>query len=153
MTACCGSLSAAANCIIKEYYIVALDQCTPSSRAILFDHKENIISMAQKEFPQIYPQNGWVEHDPMEIYSGQFGVMMEAMTRGGIRPEEIAAIGITNQRKTTPVWEKATASPICNAIVWQCDRSFTPNMTAEQRQLGKKNRAKAVGKSRQWENS
>ena len=87
-------------------YIVALDQGTTSSRAIVFDHKENIISMAQKEFPQIYPKNGWVEHDPMEIYSGQFGVMMEAITRGGIRPEEIAAIGITNQRETTLVWEK-----------------------------------------------
>ena len=104
-------------------YIVALDQGTTSSRAIVFDHKENIISMAQKEFPQIYPKNGWVEHDPMEIYSGQFGVMMEAITRGGIRPEEIAAIGITNQRETTLVWEKATGRPICNAIVWQCRRT------------------------------
>ena len=134
-------------------YIVALDQGTTSSRAIVFDHKENIISMAQKEFPQIYPKNGWVEHDPMEIYSGQFGVMMEAITRGGIRPEEIAAIGITNQRETTLVWEKATGKPICNAIVWQCRRSFAPNMTAKQRQLGKKNWAKAVGRSRQWEDS
>ena len=104
-------------------YIVALDQGTTSSRAIVFDHRQNILSIAQKEFPQIYPQSGWVEHDPMELYSGQYGVMMEAITRGGIRPEEIAAIGITNQRETTLVWEKDTGRPIYNAIVWQCRRT------------------------------
>ena len=104
-------------------YIVALDQGTTSSRAIVFDRAQNIVSMAQKEFPQIYPQAGWVEHDPMELYSGQYGVMMEAITRGGIDPAEIAAIGITNQRETTVVWEKATGRPIFNAIVWQCRRT------------------------------
>lgn len=104
-------------------YIVALDQGTTSSRAIVFDRKQNIVASAQKEFPQIYPRSGWVEHDPMELYSGQYGVMMEAITRSGIAPEEIAAIGITNQRETTVVWEKATGKPIYNAIVWQCRRT------------------------------
>ncbi len=104
-------------------YIVALDQGTTSSRAILFDRAQNIISMAQREFTQIYPRSGWVEHDPMEIYSSQYGVMMEAITHSGIDPEEVAAIGITNQRETTVIWEKATGKPIYNAIVWQCRRT------------------------------
>lgn len=104
-------------------YIVALDQGTTSSRAIVFDREQNIVSVAQREFPQIYPQAGWVEHDPMELYSTQYGVMMEAITRGGIDASEIAAIGITNQRETTVVWEKATGKPIYNAIVWQCRRT------------------------------
>ena len=104
-------------------YIVALDQGTTSSRAIIFDRAQNIISMAQREFTQIYPRSGWVEHDPMEIYSSQYGVMMEAITHSGIDPEEVAAIGITNQRETTVVWEKATGKPIYNAIVWQCRRT------------------------------
>ena len=104
-------------------YIVALDQGTTSSRAIVFDRAQNIVAVAQKEFPQIYPRSGWVEHDPMELYSGQYGVMMEAIVRGGIDPSEIAAIGITNQRETTVVWEKATGRPIYNAIVWQCRRT------------------------------
>ncbi|MBQ6430253.1 MAG: glycerol kinase GlpK [Oscillospiraceae bacterium] len=104
-------------------YVVALDQGTTSSRAIIFDRAQNIISMAQREFTQIYPRSGWVEHDPMEIYSSQYGVMMEAITHSGIDPQEIAAIGITNQRETTVVWEKATGKPIYNAIVWQCRRT------------------------------
>ena len=104
-------------------YIVALDQGTTSSRAIVFDRAQNIVASAQKEFPQIYPQSGWVEHDPMELYSCQYGVMMEAVTRSGIDVHEIAAIGITNQRETTVVWEKATGRPVCNAIVWQCRRT------------------------------
>ena len=104
-------------------YIVALDQGTTSSRAIVFDRAQNIVAVAQKEFPQIYPRSGWVEHDPMELYSGQYGVMMEAIVRGGIDPAEIAAIGITNQRETTVVWEKATGKPIYNVIVWQCRRT------------------------------
>ena len=104
-------------------YIVALDQGTTSSRAIVFDREQNIVASAQKEFPQIYPQSGWVEHDPMELYSCQYGVMMEAVTRSGIDVREIAAIGITNQRETTVVWEKATGRPVCNAIVWQCRRT------------------------------
>ena len=104
-------------------YIVALDQGTTSSRAIIFDRSQNIIDSAQREFAQIYPRAGWVEHDPMEIYSAQYGVMMEAITHSGIDLEEIAAIGITNQRETTIVWEKATGRPIYNAIVWQCRRT------------------------------
>ena len=104
-------------------YIVALDQGTTSSRAIVFDRAQNIVASAQKEFPQIYPQSGWVEHDPMELYSCQYGVMMEAVTRSVIDVHEIAAIGITNQRETTVVWEKATGRPVCNAIVWQCRRT------------------------------
>ena len=104
-------------------YIVALDQGTTSCRAIVFDRQQNIVASAQKEFRQIYPNSGWVEHDPIEIYSCQYGVMMEAITRGGIAPSEIAAIGITNQRETTVVWEKATGKPIANAIVWQCRRT------------------------------
>ena len=104
-------------------YIVALDQGTTSSRAIVFDRAQNIVAVAQKEFPQIYPQSGWVEHDPMELYSGQYGVMMEAIMRGGIDPAEIAAIGITNQRETTVVWDKTTGKPVYNAIVWQCRRT------------------------------
>ena len=104
-------------------YIVALDQGTTSSRAIVFDHEENIVASAQKEFTQIYPKAGWVEHDPLELYSNQIGVMMEAIARGGIDAAEIAAVGITNQRETTVVWEKATGRPIYNAIVWQCRRT------------------------------
>ena len=104
-------------------YVVALDQGTTSSRAIIFDRAQNIISVAQKEFPQIYPRSGWVEHDPVELYSSQFSVMMEALAHGGIDASEIAAIGITNQRETTIVWEKETGRPIYNAIVWQCRRT------------------------------
>ena len=104
-------------------YIVALDQGTTSSRAIVFDRAQNIVASAQKEFPQIYPQSGWVEHDPMELYSCQYGVMMEAVTRSGIDVHEIAAIGITNQRETTIVWDKHTGRPVYNAIVWQCRRT------------------------------
>ena len=104
-------------------YLVALDQGTTSSRAIVFDRSQQIVASAQKEFPQLYPQAGWVEHDPLELYSSQYGVMMEAITRGGIDPAEIAAIGITNQRETTVVWDKTTGKPIYNAIVWQCRRT------------------------------
>ena len=104
-------------------YLVALDQGTTSSRAIVFDRSQQIVASAQKEFPQLYPQAGWVEHDPLELYSSQYGVMMEAITRGGIDPAEIAAIGITNQRETTIVWEKATGRPSYPAIVWQCRRT------------------------------
>lgn len=104
-------------------YIIALDQGTTSSRAILFDRKQNIVAVAQKEFTQIYPKEGWVEHDPMELYSSQYAVMMEAITHSGLDPKNIAAIGITNQRETTVVWEKSTGKPIYNAIVWQCRRT------------------------------
>lgn len=104
-------------------YIIALDQGTTSSRCILFDHAGDICSVAQKEFKQIYPQPGWVEHDPMEIWSSQLGVLMEAMGGIGAHVDEIAAIGITNQRETTIVWDKKTGHPIHNAIVWQCRRT------------------------------
>ena len=100
-------------------YIMALDQGTTSSRCILFDKKGEIQSMAQKEFTQIYPQPGWVEHNPMEIWSSQLAVTMEAMAMVGASPEDIAGIGITNQRETTIVWDKKTGEPVYNAIVWQ----------------------------------
>jgi glycerol kinase len=104
-------------------YILSLDQGTTSSRAILFDREQNIVAMEQKEFTQFYPQEGWVEHDPMEIYSSQYSVMMELIARHNIRADDIAAIGITNQRETTILWDKKTGQPIYNAIVWQCRRS------------------------------
>ena len=106
-----------------ETYIAALDQGTTSSRAILFNRAGEIVSRAQHPFRQIYPQPGWVEHDPLELYSSQYGVMMEAITRGGIDPAEIAAIGITNQRETTIVWDRDTGEPVYHAIVWQCRRT------------------------------
>ena len=104
-------------------YVIAMDQGTTSSRCILFDRQGNICSVAQKEFPQLYPQPGWVEHDPMEIWSTQMGVTMEAMQKVDARAGEIAAIGITNQRETTVVWDGATGEPVYNAIVWQCRRT------------------------------
>ncbi|MBR5305731.1 MAG: glycerol kinase GlpK [Oscillospiraceae bacterium] len=104
-------------------YILSLDQGTTSSRAILFDREQNIVAMSQREFAQIYPKDGWVEHDPMEIYSTQYAVMMEVIAKSGVRPEEIAAIGITNQRETTVMWDKNTGRPVYNAIVWQCRRT------------------------------
>jgi glycerol kinase len=104
-------------------YILALDQGTTSSRAIVFDKNGNIISVAQKEFKQIFPQPGWVEHDPEEIWSTQLGVAAEAITKAGLTAENIHAIGITNQRETTVVWERSTGKPIYNAIVWQDRRT------------------------------
>jgi len=104
-------------------YILALDQGTTSSRAILFDSEQNIVGIAQKEFNQIYPKSGWVEHDPMEIYSSILSVMTEVVAQTGIEAGEIAAIGITNQRETAIVWDKVTGRPVYNAIVWQCRRT------------------------------
>ena len=104
-------------------YILALDQGTTSSRAILFDHERNIHAVGQREFSQLYPQEGWVEHDPLEIYSSQYGVMAEVIAQSGISPAEIAAIGIANQRETTIIWDKESGRPIYNAIVWQCRRT------------------------------
>ena len=104
-------------------YILALDQGTTSSRAILFDREQNILGVAQKELTQHYPREGWVEQDAMEIWSTQYGVMMEAIARSGVEPAEIAAIGITNQRETTILWDRATGRPLHNAIVWQCRRT------------------------------
>ena len=106
-----------------QKYIAALDQGTTSSRCIIFDKKQNVVGVSQKEYPQLYPQPGWVEHDPMEIYSSQYGVLMEVLAQSGIDPQEIAAIGITNQRETTILWDKNTGRPVYNAIVWQCRRT------------------------------
>ena len=104
-------------------YILALDQGTTSSRAILFDSEQNIVGISQKEFTQFYPREGWVEHDAMEIWSSQYAVMMEVIAQSGVSPEDVAAIGITNQRETTILWDKTTGRPIHNAIVWQCRRT------------------------------
>lgn len=109
--------------IMEKKYVVALDQGTTSSRCIIFNKNHQTVSVAQKEFPQIYPSPGWVEHNPMEIYVSQYGVLIEAITQAGIHPSEIASIGITNQRETTVIWDKETGKPICNAIVWQCRRT------------------------------
>jgi len=118
--------------IRMQQYILAFDQGTTSSRAIVFDKKGSIVSVAQKEFTQIFPQPGWVEHDANEIWSTQFGVAAEAITKAGLSAEDIAAIGITNQRETTVVWERATGQPIYNAIVWQDRRtaSFCDSLKA-----------------------
>ncbi len=106
-----------------EKYVLSLDQGTTSSRAILFDKAGGIHGTAQLEFKQYYPKEGWVEHDPMEILRSQKLAITAAMEHGGVSAEQIAAIGITNQRETTVVWEKATGRPVCNAIVWQCRRT------------------------------
>jgi glycerol kinase len=108
---------------LSDRYILALDQGTTSSRAILFNRAGDIISAAQKEFPQLFPQPGWVEHDPMAIWSSQTAVATEAIAQAGLTTEQIAAIGITNQRETTLVWDRATGEPIYNAIVWQDRRT------------------------------
>lgn len=104
-------------------YILSLDQGTTSSRCILFDKGGNICSMAQKELTQIYPRPGWVEHNPREIWSSQLAVATEAMAMVGAGAEDIAGIGITNQRETTICWDKTTGEPVYNAIVWQCRRT------------------------------
>lgn len=104
-------------------YIMALDQGTTSSRCIIFNKQGEIVSEAKKEFTQIYPESGWVEHDPNEIWSSQLSVLMEAKARQDIDVSDIAAIGITNQRETTIVWDRRTGEPIYNAIVWQCRRT------------------------------
>ncbi len=104
-------------------YVLALDEGTTSARAVLFDKKANIISMAQHEIAQIYPQPGWVEQDPMDIYANQYAALTECIAKSGISPDEIAAVGITNQRETVILWEKSTGRPVYNAIVWQCRRT------------------------------
>ena len=104
-------------------YILSLDQGTTSSRAILFDNEQNIVCVHQREFEQIYPHQGWVEHNPMEIWSSQYGVMNEVIAQSGVDPKDIAGIGITNQRETTILWDKSTGRPVYNAIVWQCRRT------------------------------
>ena len=104
-------------------YLLALDQGTTSSRAILFDCRQNIVAVAQKEFAQQYPRQGWVEHDAMEIWSSEYAVMMEVLAKADVPARDIAAIGITNQRETTVLWDRETGRPIYNAIVWQCRRT------------------------------
>ncbi len=104
-------------------YVMSFDAGTTSERAIVFDREGAIVSVAQKEITQIYPQVGWVEHDPIEIWSAQLGVAVEAIERAGIGAEDIDAIGITNQRETTIIWDKTTGQPVYNAIVWQCRRT------------------------------
>ena len=104
-------------------YVLALDQGTTSSRAALVNEEGKIVCILNREFPQIYPKEGWVEHDPLDIWSSQYGIMMEAIAKSGVSVADIAAIGITNQRETTVVWEKSTGKPVYNAIVWQCRRT------------------------------
>ena len=104
-------------------YILSLDQGTTSSRAIVFSHSGEIVAIAQKEFTQIYPNAGWVEHNPLEIWSTQLSVAAEVIVKAGLKASDINAIGITNQRETTIVWDKETGKPIYNAIVWQDRRT------------------------------
>lgn len=107
----------------RKKYIIALDQGTTSSRAVLFSEEGEAISVVQKEFKQIFPHPGWVEHDPMEIYASQYSVLIELIAQTGISASDILSIGISNQRETTIVWDKTTGKPIYNAIVWQCRRT------------------------------
>jgi len=108
---------------MAKKYIMALDQGTTSSRCIIYDRKGEQFSLAQKEFKQIFPQSGWVEHDPMEIWKTQLEVARVAMKQAGLDASDIDSIGITNQRETTIVWDKKTGEPVYNAIVWQCRRT------------------------------
>ena len=119
---------------MEKKYILAFDQGTTSSRAILFNQAGKIIETVQREFTQIYPKAGWVEHDPVEIWASQSGVAREVLEMAGISSQEIAAIGITNQRETTVVWDKNTGKPIYNAIVWQCRR--TASICDDLRKMG-----------------
>ena len=104
-------------------HILALDQGTTSSRALVFDHGGRVVASAQREFPQIYPNPGWVEHDPLEIWSSQNATAAEALARANLSGDDIAAVGVTNQRETTVVWDRETGKPVCNAIVWQDRRT------------------------------
>lgn len=104
-------------------YVLALDEGTTSARAILFDKNSRTVAMAQHEFAQFYPYPGWVEQDPMDIYANQYAALSECIAKSGVSPDEIAAVGITNQRETVVAWDKNTGKPVCNAIVWQCRRS------------------------------
>lgn len=123
-------------------YILALDQGTTSSRVAIVDEYGSIVSILSREFPQIYPQEGWVEHDPLDIWSSQYGVMMEVVAKSGIEASDIAAIGITNQRETTIVWDKNTGKPIYNAIVWQCRRTAEQISELVQKGYGERIREK-----------
>ena len=123
-------------------YILTLDQGTTSSRAILFNNEGKIASLAQKEFTQFYPKPGWVEHDPMEIWSSQASVITEAVLKENLSADEIAAIGITNQRETTIVWDRQTGRPVYNAIVWQDRRTSEKCDELKQQGLDKNIREK-----------
>ena len=116
-------------------YLLSFDQGTTSSRAILFDRDGKIVGMSQKEFPQMFPKPGWVEQDPMDIWSSMSGVSREVLEKYAVRPDEVAAIGITNQRETTIVWDRVTGKPVYNAIVWQCRR--TANLCEALKAAGK----------------
>src|SRR5277367_2346021 len=104
-------------------FILALDQGTTSSRALVFDEEGSVRAVAQREFTQIFPEAGWVEHDPEEIWKSQVEVALEALAKLNAQPRDVAAIGITNQRETTIVWDRATGKPVYNAIVWQDRRT------------------------------
>ena len=104
-------------------YIIAFDQGTTSSRTIVFNYRGDIVASSQKEFTQYFPKPGWVEHDPIEIWQTQLRTAREALQKAGIEAKQVAAIGITNQRETTVLWEKDTGKPVYNAIVWQCRRT------------------------------
>src|SRR5687767_8026157 len=108
---------------MPQQHILALDQGTTSSRAIVFDHSGRIVSVAQREFRQIYPKAGWVEHDPEEIWTTQRDVAREVLQKASLQASDVAAIGITNQRETTLIWDRNTGQPIHNAIVWQDRRT------------------------------
>jgi len=108
---------------MEKEYIMALDQGTTSSRAVIFDHQGKIISIAAKEFRQIFPQPGWVEHDPMEIWDTQMEAARQALDSANVSPQQIAAIGVTNQRETALIWDRESGQPVYNAIVWQCRRT------------------------------
>ena len=108
---------------MSKSYVIALDQGTTSSRCILFDREMRIVTTAQREFPQYYPKPGWVEHDPVEIWASQYGVLEEVLAKSGVPVGEIAGIGVTNQRETAILWDRETGKPVYNAIVWQCRRT------------------------------
>jgi glycerol kinase len=108
----------------ERQYVLALDQGTTSSRALVVDESGAVVATAQRDFSQIFPEPGWVEHDPIELWSSQIGVAAEALAHAGLREGEIAAVGIVNQRETTLVWDRRTGEPVYNAIVWQDRRAL-----------------------------
>ncbi len=125
-----------------KQYILALDEGTTSARAILFDQRAEIVSMAQHEFAQFYPNPGWVEQDPMEIYANQYAALTECVAKSGVSPDQIAAVGITNQRETVVAWDRESGKPLCNAIVWQCRR--TASLCEELERAGHAERIRAL---------
>ena len=127
---------------MKEKYILALDQGTTSSRAILFNHKGKVAASAQKEFAQYFQKPGWVEHNPVEIWSSQISVATEAIAKLGISPSDIDSIGITNQRETSIVWDRKTGKPLYNAIVWQDHRTAAFCEKLKEKGFGELNKEK-----------